>query len=149
MIWAHARLPQMHGQRRYSSAPPTLSCCMAERSLSRKHLQKEVTVAKKSRKMKTRRAQKSRRRAKRVGGSRKRTSLTTMTLDALISLRDDAERLIRSRALTQRNAIEKQLARISGYVGHRIGTETSQTQYLHSTLRSTAKADGLRPRRRP
>jgi hypothetical protein len=40
-----------------------------------------------------------------------------MTLVELISLRDEAERLIRNRALMQRNTIEKQLARISSYVG--------------------------------
>jgi DNA-binding protein H-NS len=40
-----------------------------------------------------------------------------MTLDALISLRDDADRLIRSQAFAQKRAIEEQLARITSYVG--------------------------------
>jgi DNA-binding protein H-NS len=39
-----------------------------------------------------------------------------MTLDALISLRDEAERLIGTRAAEQRKALEQQLARLSGYL---------------------------------
>jgi DNA-binding protein H-NS len=38
-----------------------------------------------------------------------------MTLEALISLRDDAERLIRTKASAQKQVLEKQLARISSY----------------------------------
>ena len=42
-----------------------------------------------------------------------------MTLEALISLRDDADRLIRSQASAQKQTLENQLARISSYVGGR------------------------------
>ena len=60
---------------------------------------------------------KSPRKTRKVGRPRKSTSLASMTLDALISLRDDAEQLIKSRASAQSKALENQLARISGYVG--------------------------------
>jgi DNA-binding protein H-NS len=63
------------------------------------------------------RARKSSRRTKRTAASGRRTSLVGMTLDTLISLRDEAERLITTRASRQRKALEKQLARISRYVG--------------------------------
>jgi DNA-binding protein H-NS len=62
-------------------------------------------------------ARKTSRRTKRTVRARKRTSLAGMTFDALISVRDEAERLIKTRAATQRKALEKQLARISSYVG--------------------------------
>jgi DNA-binding protein H-NS len=47
----------------------------------------------------------------------KKSSLASMTLDALISLRDNAERMIRTRAAAERKAVEKQLSRLTGYVG--------------------------------
>jgi DNA-binding protein H-NS len=45
------------------------------------------------------------------------SSLTKMTIDALIALRDQADRLIRTRAASERKALEKQLSRLTGYVG--------------------------------
>ena len=47
----------------------------------------------------------------------KKPSLTSMTIDALIALRDNADRIIRTRAKSERKALEKQLSRLSGYVG--------------------------------
>ena len=46
----------------------------------------------------------------------KKSSLASMTLDALITLRDNAERIIRTRAAAERKAVEKQLSRLTGYV---------------------------------
>ena len=43
--------------------------------------------------------------------------MASMTLDALIALRDNADRIISTRAKAERTAIEKQLARLSGFVG--------------------------------
>jgi DNA-binding protein H-NS len=65
----------------------------------------------------TRSAAKSSRKTKKLGRPRQSHTLASMTLDALLSLRDDAEQLIRTRASAQREALEKQLARLSGYVG--------------------------------
>jgi DNA-binding protein H-NS len=45
------------------------------------------------------------------------SSFGKMTIDALISVRDEADRLIRTRAASERKALEKQLSRLSGYVG--------------------------------
>jgi DNA-binding protein H-NS len=47
----------------------------------------------------------------------RKSSLATMTIDALIALRDNADRIIRTRAKSERKALEKQLSRLSGYVG--------------------------------
>jgi DNA-binding protein H-NS len=47
----------------------------------------------------------------------KKSSLASMTIDALIALRDNADRIIRTRAKSERKALEKQLSRLSGYVG--------------------------------
>jgi DNA-binding protein H-NS len=47
----------------------------------------------------------------------KKSSLANMTIDALIALRDNADRIIRTRAKSERRALEKQLSRLSGYVG--------------------------------
>jgi DNA-binding protein H-NS len=47
----------------------------------------------------------------------KKTSLANMTIEALIALRDNADRIIRTRAKSERKALEKQLSRLSGYVG--------------------------------
>jgi DNA-binding protein H-NS len=44
-------------------------------------------------------------------------SFAKMTIDALISVRDEADRLIRTRAASERKALEKQLSRLGGYVG--------------------------------
>jgi DNA-binding protein H-NS len=43
--------------------------------------------------------------------------MASMALDALIALRDNADRIISTRAKAERMAIEKQLARLSGFVG--------------------------------
>jgi DNA-binding protein H-NS len=40
-----------------------------------------------------------------------------MTIDALIAIRDNAERIIRTRAKSERKALEKQLSRLSSYDG--------------------------------
>jgi hypothetical protein len=48
---------------------------------------------------------------------RSTSSVASMTLDALIALRDNADRIISTRAKAERTAIEKQLARLSGFVG--------------------------------
>jgi DNA-binding protein H-NS len=47
--------------------------------------------------------------------------LARMTLDALMSLRDNADRLISTRAKAERAAIERQLARLSGFGGGKRG----------------------------
>ena len=47
----------------------------------------------------------------------KKPSLASMTFDALIALRDNADRIIRTRAAAERKAVEKQLSRLTGYVG--------------------------------
>ena len=47
----------------------------------------------------------------------RKSSLANMTIDALIALRDNADRIIRTRAKSERKALEKQLSRLSGYVG--------------------------------
>src|SRR5687767_13094392 len=47
----------------------------------------------------------------------KMPKLATMTLDALMSLRDEADRLVRTRAKAERRALEKQLSRLGGYMG--------------------------------
>jgi DNA-binding protein H-NS len=80
-----------------------------------------------------------------------------MTLDALISLRDDAEHLIRTRASAQRKAIEKQLARISGYFdgkgrrkarkGHSLKGRKVPPKYRNPANKSETWAGrGARPR---
>ena len=63
------------------------------------------------------RPRKAARGAKRSTSSRGRTGLTAMSLDALLRLREEAERLIRTRAAAERSALEKQLARLGGYFG--------------------------------
>jgi DNA-binding protein H-NS len=85
-------------------------------------LTEEMMAAKKRsnksrRRKSTRSAEKSSPKTKRRGRPRQSTSLATMALDALISLRDDAEQLIRARASAQREALEKQLTRLGGYLG--------------------------------
>ena len=50
---------------------------------------------------------------KRTRGS----GLTSMALDALMALRDNVDRIISTRAEAERTTIEKQLARLSGFVG--------------------------------
>ena len=47
----------------------------------------------------------------------RKSSLTSMTIDALLALRDNADRIIRTRAKSERKALEQQLSRLSGYVG--------------------------------
>ena len=47
----------------------------------------------------------------------KKSRLANMSIDALIALRDSADRIIRTRAKSERKALEKQLSRLSGYVG--------------------------------
>jgi DNA-binding protein H-NS len=47
----------------------------------------------------------------------RKSSLANMTIDALIALRDNADRIIRTRAKPERKALEKKLSRLSGYVG--------------------------------
>jgi DNA-binding protein H-NS len=62
---------------------------------------------------KTSSARRGPKRTKRTGTS----SLARMTLDALMSLRDNVDRIISTRAKAERAAIEKQLARLSGFGG--------------------------------
>jgi DNA-binding protein H-NS len=59
------------------------------------------------------------RKTKRTVRSQRRNSLAGMTLDAILSLRDEAERLIKTRATAQMKALEGQLARLRTYVGGR------------------------------
>src|SRR5262245_59281832 len=61
------------------------------------------------------RTRKTARRSKRATSARGRTSLATMSLDALLRLREEAERVIKTRAAAERAALEQQLARLSGY----------------------------------
>jgi DNA-binding protein H-NS len=56
----------------------------------------------------------SRRRAKKL---KRTSSLAGMTLDALMTLRDNVDRIIATRAKAERTGIERQLARLSGFVG--------------------------------
>ena len=44
-------------------------------------------------------------------------NLAKMTIDALIGVRDEADRLIRTRAASERQTLEKQLSRLTSYVG--------------------------------
>jgi DNA-binding protein H-NS len=59
------------------------------------------------------------RKTKRTVRSRARSGLAGMTLDAIISLRDEAERIIKTRATAQMKVLEGQLARIGRYIGGR------------------------------
>ena len=45
------------------------------------------------------------------------SGLASMTLDALMGLRDNVDRIISTRAEAERTTIERQLARLSGFVG--------------------------------
>jgi DNA-binding protein H-NS len=45
----------------------------------------------------------------------KASSLASMTFDALTAMRDNVDRIISTRAKAERTAIEKQLARLSGF----------------------------------
>ena len=54
----------------------------------------------------------------------KKSGLANMTIDALITLRDNADRIIRTRAKSERRALEKQLSRLSKYVGINTGPVT-------------------------
>jgi DNA-binding protein H-NS len=63
------------------------------------------------------RGRKSARRPQRSRRSRGASSLAAMSLDALISMRDEAERLIKTRASAERKALERQLLRIGEYFG--------------------------------
>ena len=49
--------------------------------------------------------------------SKRTSSLAGMTLDALMTLRDNVERIIATRAKAERTAIENQMARLSSFVG--------------------------------
>ena len=49
--------------------------------------------------------------------SKRTSSFAGMTLDALMTLRDNVERIIATRAKAERTAIENQLAQLSGFVG--------------------------------
>jgi DNA-binding protein H-NS len=57
--------------------------------------------------------------------SRRRTTVTrtrgsglaSMTLDALMALRDNVDRIVSTRAEAERTTIERQLARLAGFVG--------------------------------
>jgi DNA-binding protein H-NS len=44
-------------------------------------------------------------------------NLAKMTIDALIGMRDEADRLIKTRAVSERKALEKQLSRLTNYIG--------------------------------
>ena len=84
----------------------------------------------------------------------KKPSLTKMTIDALIALRDQADRLIRTRAASERKALEKQLSRLTGYVGGKVGRKGGSlkgrkvaAKYRNPTNRSETWAGrGARPR---
>jgi DNA-binding protein H-NS len=65
----------------------------------------------------TKRGRKAARRAQRSGRSRGRSGLAAMSLDALIGLREEAERLIKTRASAERKAVEKQLQQLGAYFG--------------------------------
>ena len=44
-------------------------------------------------------------------------NLAKLTIDALIGMRDEADRLIKTRAVSERKALEKQLSRLTNYIG--------------------------------
>jgi DNA-binding protein H-NS len=76
-------------------------------------------------------------------------SLTKMTIDALIAVRDEADRLIRTRAASERKTLEKQLSRLTGYVGGRLGRGGRKVaaKYRNPANRSQTWAGrGARPR---
>jgi DNA-binding protein H-NS len=47
----------------------------------------------------------------------RKSSLVNMTIDALIAFRDNADRIIKTRAKSERKALEKQLSRLGSYDG--------------------------------
>jgi DNA-binding protein H-NS len=49
--------------------------------------------------------------------SNRTSSMAGMTIDALMTLRDNVDRIISTRVKAERTAIEKQLTRLSGFVG--------------------------------
>jgi hypothetical protein len=69
----------------------------------------------------TKAARKTARRPRRSSRSRRRSGLAAMSLDALIRVREEAERLIRTRASAERKALEKQLLQLGGYLAKRSG----------------------------
>ena len=94
----------------------------------------------------------SRRRTKvkRTRGS----GLASMTFDALMGLRDNVDRIISTRAKAERTTIERQLARLSGFIGGS-GTRRKSAlkgrkvapKYRNPTNRSETWAGrGARPR---
>ena len=52
--------------------------------------------------------------------------MARMTLDALMSLRDNADRIISTRAKAERTAIERQLAQLTNFVGAGRGRRKSR-----------------------
>jgi len=62
----------------------------------------------------------------------KTPALAKMTVDALISLRDNVDRIVRTRAKSERKALEKQLAKLAGYSGS--GTSTGRRKAQGSSL---------------
>jgi DNA-binding protein H-NS len=83
----------------------------------------------------------------------KKPSLASMTLDALITLRDQAERIIRTRAAAERKAVEKQLSRLTGYVsGGKSGRKSLKGRKVAAKYRNPANRSetwagrGARPR---
>jgi DNA-binding protein H-NS len=92
-----------------------------------------------------------------TGGFAVRTSgLTRMTVDSLIAVRDQADRLIRTRAASERKALEKQLSRLTGYVDGKVQRKRKRSslkgrkvaaKYRNPANRSETWAGrGVRPR---
>jgi DNA-binding protein H-NS len=72
----------------------------------------------------------------------KKSGLANMTIDALITLRDNADRIIRTRAKSERRALEKQLSRLSSYIG--INTERATGKHKSSSLKGRKVAPKYR-----
>jgi DNA-binding protein H-NS len=82
-------------------------------------------------------------------------NLAKMTIDALIAMRDEADRLLRTRAVSERKALEKQLSRLTRYVGGSGGKRRGGSlkgrkvapKYRNPTNKSETWAGrGVRPR---
>ena len=63
----------------------------------------------------------------------KKSGFANMTIDALITLRDNADRIIRTRAKSEHRALENQLSRLSRYIG--INTERATGRRKSSALK--------------
>ncbi len=72
----------------------------------------------------------------------KKSGLANMTIEALITLRDNTDRIIRTRAKAERRALENQLSRLSRYIG--INTERATSTRKSSSLKGRKVAPKYR-----